>query len=379
MPPSLLRSGLFWSGALTFVVMGVVGALYGPALPALARGGGVALSEAGIIVSLHALGGLLALLAGAAFGGVTGRLSILAAVAGAGMIAVSGPWLLTLAGALVLGAGYGLTATVYNRRFLLRMGDRGPAMVGLLNAIFGIGSIAGPLLFVAAGGSVMLVYAALALAFVALLPIADAGSAEGPAPRDGLAEPGSPADDPALRSVLRRPLVLVLGALAVGVEAAAVGLGPSALIARGLTEREAALTASVFFAFFLLGRVALFWIAPRVPALRLLSGALAVSAVCMSLAAVTLPALFLALAGAAIGMAFPSYFVAAAGRYGTAERVASLVLASVYVGAVCVPALAALAMGAAGGDVLFSVLAVVSALAAVLTLAAMPRRAVQAG
>jgi len=379
MPPSLFRSGLFWSGALTFVVMGVVGALYGPALPALARGGGVALSEAGIIVSLHALGGLLALLAGAAFGGVTGRLSILAAVAGAGMIAASGPWVLTLAGALVLGAGYGLTATVYNRRFLLQMGDRGPAMVGLLNAIFGIGSIAGPLLFVSAGGSVAVVYGALALALVALLPIADAGASAVRAPDPAPTGPAVPAEDPAVGRALRRPLVLVLGALGVGVEAASVGLGPTALIARGLTEREAALTASVFFVFFLLGRIALVWIAPRVPGLRLLGLALTVAAVCLALAAVALPALFFALAGAAIGMIFPSYFVAASGRYGTEERVASLVLASVYVGAVCVPALAALAMGAVGGGALFGVLVGVAMLGAALTLAASPRRAVQAG
>jgi hypothetical protein len=361
MPPSLLRSGLFWSGALTFIVMGVVSAVYGPALPALARSGGVALAEAAILVSLHALGGLLALVAGAVLGGVTGRLAVGASLAGAVMIAMAGPWLLTMAGALVMGGGYGLTATVYNRRFLLQMGARGPAMVGLLNAIFGIGSIAGPLVLVALGGSVQLTYGLIAVALVAILPLADLGRPTAPNPD----RPASgPAGSAALTATLRRPAILGLGAAAIGIEAAVVGLGPAALIGLGLTEREAALTASAFFVMFLLGRLSLVWIAAMVPALRLLACALAAAAVCLAAATIAWPAVFFTLAGGAVGMFFPSYFVAGSDRYGTDERVASVILAAVYVGAVSIPAIGAVAMGAAGGAAFFGLLAVTGLAAA---------------
>lgn len=380
MPPSPFRSGLFWSGALVFVVMGVISAVYGPALPALARGGEVALAEAGVLVSLHALGGLLALIAGAVFGGVTGRLSVGAALLGAAMIAAAGPWVLTMAGALIMGAGYGLTATVYNRRMLVQMGARGPAMVGLLNATFGIGSIAGPLVLVAAGGSVTLTYGLIALALAAILPVADLGrdpaasvAGAGPVP----ARTGS--DPVSVRETLRRPAILGLGAVAIGIEAASVGLGPAALIALGLGEREAAFTASAFFALFLLGRLSLVWIAARIPALRLLALALASASACFAVATVAMPALFYTLAGGAVGLFFPAYFVAASGRYGTDERVGAVVLAAVYVGAAGVPAVAALAMGVAGGSALFALLAVVGVVAAGLVMLTRARPVSQPG
>jgi fucose permease len=376
MPSAVFRSGLFWSGTLTFIVMGVVNAVYGPALPALARSGGVALAEAGVLVSLHALGGLLALVAGALFGGVTGRIAVGAALVGSGLIALSGPWVLTMVGALVMGGGYGLIATVYNRRFLVQMGARGPAMVGLLNAIFGIGSIAGPLILVATGGSVHLTYGLIALALAALLPLADLGQSAAAAPAQSAPRfTGSGA----LTATLRRPTILGLGAAAVGIEAAAVGLGPAALIGLGLTEREAALTASAFFVAFLLGRLSLVWITAHVAALRLLAVALAAASACLAAATVAWPALFYALAGGAVGMFFPAYFVAGSDRYGTDERVASVILAAVYVGAVSIPATGAAVMGQAGGAAFFGMLAAMGLGAAGCTVLAALRPVHQPG
>jgi hypothetical protein len=246
-PAPSLRSRLFWSGTLTFIAMG----------------------------------GLAALIEGAVFGGLTGRLAVGVALAGACLIAVTGPWMLTMAGALLLGGGYAMTASVFNRRFLLEMGARGLA---------------------------------------------------------------------------------------------AVGLGPAALIARRLTEREAAFTASAFFVFLLLGRLSLVWLATRIPALWMLTLALPIAAGCMALANVASPAMFYALSGAAVGVIFPSYFVVASERYGTGDRVASIILVAVYVGAVSVPALAVLAMGRLGPGSLFGLLALFCVLAAGLALAAAAAR-----
>jgi fucose permease len=376
MPPAVFRSGLFWSGTLTFIVMGVVASVYGPALPALARGGDVALAEAGVLVSLHALGGLLALAAGAMLGGVTGRIAVGTALAGAALIVLSGPWAVTMLGALVLGGGYGLTATVYNRRFLVQMGPRGPAMVSLLNAIFGVGSIAGPLVLVGFGGSVPLTYGLIAVALAALLPLADRGQAVVVAP--AASAPGF-TGSAAVTATLRRPAILGLGAAAIGIESAAVGLGPAALIGLGLTEREAALTASAFFVAFLVGRLSLVWISAQVPALRLLALALVAASACLAAATVAWPALFYALAGGAVGMFFPAYFVAGSDRYGTDERVASVILAAVYVGAVSIPAVGAVVMGQAGGAAFLGVLAVMCMAAAGCTVLAALRPVHQPG
>ncbi|MCU0910774.1 MAG: hypothetical protein MUE98_05330, partial [Rhodobacteraceae bacterium] len=63
-----LRSGLFWTGSATFVLIGAAAALYGPALPAFARAFGLSVAEAGLLVSAHNMGGLVGLLASAALG-----------------------------------------------------------------------------------------------------------------------------------------------------------------------------------------------------------------------------------------------------------------------------------------------------------------------
>jgi fucose permease len=249
-------------------------------------------------------------------------------------------------------------------------------MVGLLNAIFGIGSIAGPLVLVALGGSVQLTYGLIAVALVAILPLADLGRPTAP----NAERPASgPTGSAALTATLRRPAILGLGAAAIGIEAAVVGLGPAALIGLGLTEREAALTASAFFVMFLLGRLSLVWIAALVPALRLLACALAAAAVCLAAATIAWPAVFFTLAGGAVGMFFPSYFVAGSDRYGTDERVASVILAAVYVGAVSIPAIGAVAMGAAGGAAFFGLLAAMGLAAAGCTVLAALRPVHQPG
>ena len=55
-------------------------------------------------------------------------------------------WWTTLFGAVVLGAGYGFVGAVVNRRFLTDLGAKGPSMVGIVNAIYGLGAIVGPFL-----------------------------------------------------------------------------------------------------------------------------------------------------------------------------------------------------------------------------------------
>jgi fucose permease len=338
-----LRSGLFWTGSAIFVLIGAAAALYGPALPAFARAFGISVAEAGLLVSAHNMGGLAGLLASALLGAVTARQSLLIIVAGAALVAAGFAWWLTLVGAVLLGVGYGLISAVLNRRFLTESGGDGPAMVGLLNAIFGIGAIGGPMLLLSVGGSPGLAFGIVAVAMLALVPFAG-GASEAPAAI-------------AHRRLLRSPGVLLLGAAAIGFEVSLIGLGPAALVGRGIAEADAARLASLFFAFFLASRVSLVWLAPRLRPLSLLAMAFAAGAVLAGAAAIAPPGLFFALAGASVGILFPTYFVAAAQALGTDARAAALTLAAGYVGAVLLPAAMSGLIGLHGAPVLFPALA----------------------
>jgi hypothetical protein len=331
-----LRSRLFWTGSASFVLIGAAVALYGPALPAFARQNGIGLAEAGLIVSAHNLGGLGGLAVSALFGIASARLALALLAAGAGLIAAGLGWPVTLAGAAVLGSGYAMVTAVFNRRFLLETGPRGPAMVGLLNAVFGFGAIGAPLMFVALGSAPGLAFGAVALAMAALVPLATPGPA------------GDPVQNLAAAPALRRPGVLLLGAAAVGLETALIGLGPAALVARGLDETGAAAMASAFFVCFLAARGALFWLAGRFPPLALLAAGFGLAGGFAALATALPPALFYVGIGAATGLLFPSYFVAATAHLGTGPRASALIVAAANIGAIVLPALAAGAIGLAG-------------------------------
>jgi hypothetical protein len=361
---ALLRSGLFWTGAASFMLIGVVLAFYGPALPALARAHGIGLAEAGAMISLHALGALAALVWTTLRGGASGRLAMGFLAAGAAAAALAPVWAAALAGAAAMGFGYGLTTVVFNRRFLTETGPHGPGMVGFLNATFAIGAIAGPLGFVAMGGAPGPAFGAVALAAAVLLPFAGGTGAPGPA---------AGGTGAALRALARRPGLFAVGALAVGTETALVGLGPSALAARGLTEVAAAQLLSGFFLAFLLVRTGLLWLAARMRAGLILALGLGLTGALLLAAAMLPPGPFFALSGAAVGVMFPAYFVAAAQALGSDERTAAMVIIPCQIGAVAGPALVAAVLAATGAAALFKVLAAVALAGALAALAALAR------
>jgi hypothetical protein len=134
---------------------------------------------------------------------------------------------------MVLGFGIGISTVIYNRRFLSRFGARGPSMVALLNAIFAAGAIGAPLVFVALGSNPQLAYLVVAaLAAVTFLVARDA-------PPVATAQGGGPFSP--------HPGILAFGAVAVGMEASLIGLGPVALIALGQSEAGAAQALSAFY------------------------------------------------------------------------------------------------------------------------------------
>lgn len=337
--------GLVAAGLISFVLMGAGQSLYGPAVPAFAREFGIGTGQAGLLVSAHwvgaALGVALMYLAGDR---VTPRMTLAAMAAGAGGIALGAGWWVTLAAAVLFGFGYGLATVIYNRRFLAVFGPRGPSMLAFLNAIFGIGAIGAPLVFVAIGGE-----PALAFAMVAVLAVATfvfARVAPAPAAAEGSAGPFRP-----------RLGIMGFGALAIGTEACLIGLGPTGLIARGVSEAGAAQLLSAFFAAFLVARLALVPLAGRVVPFVLLAASLSVVGACaLALAAGGPVWLFVAM-GAAAALFFPAFYMAGVAQMGVDARVAPVLVASGLVGGICAPLVMGAVMGAAGNGIFFALVA----------------------
>lgn len=358
-------SRLFVSGSLAFVLIGVLGAGYGVALPAFTRNFGLEPGAAGLILTTQAAGAVLAV-AAMTLGvrGLSARLAAALMAAGAAVVAVGLSWPATLAGASVAGAGFGLIAAHVNRAFLEGFGDRGSGMVGLVNAISGVGLIAGPLAYVQVGGSTLLLFGGIAVFAALLIPLLSGGAwdtAAGPAVA-GTIRP-------------RRLAILILNHLSVFLEAALAGFGVVALIALGWSEEAAARLASGYFASYLLGRLSLYWVARRVaPDWLFLIGTIGTSAAALA-AAAGLHAVGFVASGAFVGIAFPSFYVWASRLLGPDPRMqSSIVLAGLSGGAIGPLAFGAVLASAGMGMLFAAVAALGGALAVAILLVMGPAR-----
>ncbi|WP_128514392.1 MFS transporter [Tabrizicola thermarum] len=317
------NAGLLFAGIATFVMMGAGQSLYGPALPAFSRLFAVSLAEAGVLVSSHWVGCFLGVgfmyLRGAH---VTPRHALAMMAVGAALIAALAGWWLTIAGAAVFGAGYGMATAVFNPRVLRAFGAFGPSMLSMLNATFGIGAIAAPLIFVALGSDPRWSFGLTAALAVAVWLFA------GPAGRAQTAPEGQ------VRPFRPHWGIMAFGLVAIALEACLIGLGPSALIRAGIDEATAARLLSAFFVVFLLARVALMLVAHRIAAFVLFTGAIVVTAL-LALGAIHLsPAVFFVAIGAPAGLYFPGFYVTASGKMGEDLRVPPTIIASGLVGGI---------------------------------------------
>ena len=359
--------GLVLAGLFSFVLMGAGQSLYGPALPAFARDFGISTGQAGLLISLHWIGSALGVAVMYLRGDkVSPRHALAAMGIGALLVGMGVSWAATLAGALVLGSGYGASTVIYNRRFLMIFAARGPSMLAALNAIFGIGAICAPLVFVAIGsdpGIAFLGVAALtAVTFALAGPIA----------------PIAPVVAGTTGRFVVRPVILGFGALAIGTEACLIGLGPTALIAQGLTEAQAAELLSLFFVAFLGMRLALVAFAGRIPPFTLYLCAMAGAAVSAAGSAITgQPGWFIAIGGCA-GLFFPGYYMSGVRQMGEDRRVSPTLIAAGMAGGIAAPVLLSAVMAVAGDIAFFVVVAWVTALTALAATALRPRMAVAA-
>ncbi|MFM7446935.1 MAG: MFS transporter [Tabrizicola sp.] len=320
------HAGLLFAGVATFVMMGAGQALFGPALPVYVRDFSLSEGEAGLFVALLWVGCFLGVGLMYFKGAMIGPRHTLAVMAvGTGVMALGPNWVLTLLGGVLFGAGYGMATAVFNPRVMRAFGATGPSMLSLLNATFGVGAIAAPLVFVWLGSDPAWAFGIVALALVAIWLGA------GAAGREALAQTG------AVKAFRPHWGILAFGAVAIGMEASLAGLGPTALIRAGIAEGTASQLLSAFFVVFLLARVVLIFVAHRVQPFHLYMLAVGSAAV-FALGAVFLaPGPFFVAMGASTGLFFPGFYVTAAGKMGEDIRVPPTIVASGLVGAITTP------------------------------------------
>jgi fucose permease len=317
---------LLVTGLAAFLMMGMGQSVYGPALPAFSRSLGISEAQASLLISAHWIGCGLGVLAMFLAGPRIGPAPVLALMAaGAAGVAALAGLAATFAAAMLFGAGYGCLTVLINPRILRAFGTRGPAMVSLVNAVFGAGAIVAPLVFVWLGSDPSLSFALVAVvaAAVAFLALALPRGLGAPVRASGPFDP-------------RLPL-MVFPAAGIGCEALLIGLGPSALIAAGQSEVAAAEFLSAFFAAFLAARVGLIFTAHLMPAFAVYLGAMAGLALCSLVALLTLsPWAFVAM-GACAALLFPGFYVAATQLMGDDPRVSPTIIAAGLVGGIFLP------------------------------------------
>lgn len=338
------HAGLLFAGVATFVMMGAGQSLFGPALPVYVRDFSLTEGEAGLFVALLWVGCFLGVGLMYFKGALVGPRHTLAVMAiGTGLMALSPGWILTLVGGMVFGMGYGMATAVFNPRVMRAFGTRGPSMLSLLNATFGVGAIVAPLGFVWIGSDPRYAFGLVAAIILAIFLMA------GPAGREGVAPLGE------VKAFKPHWSILGFGLVAIGMEASLAGLGPTALIQAGIAEETAAQLLSAFFVVFLLARVVLIFIAHRVEPFLLYTLSVASAAVCALGAVFISPAVFFVAMGASAGVFFPGFYVTASGKMGEDIRVPPTIVASGLVGAICTPLLLA-PLSASLGDRGFFVL-----------------------
>ena len=359
------NAGLLLAGVASYVMMGAGQSMYGPALPAFARDLGLADAQAAWLISAHWVGCAL----GVGFmyvraTGVTPRMTAAVMAMGAALVAMGIGVVGTFLGALVFGAGYGAATVVFNPRVLRAFGARGTSMLSLLNASFGIGAIAAPLVFVWLGSAPELAFGVVAVLAALVWVFA------GPAGRNDVAPQARP--DTPFRP---RYGLLSFAVLGIGLEACLIGLGPTALIAAGVAEEDAARRLSAFFVTFLGARVALVFGAHLVAPFTLYLWAMALMGAFCAMAALFDPGVFFMLVGAPAAVIFPCFYVAASRVMGDDPRVPATIIAAGLIGGIAAPVLIGPAMADLGERGFFWVIAGVAgvvALAGLLTRRRLP-------
>ncbi|MEV5535922.1 MFS transporter [Saccharopolyspora shandongensis] len=324
-----------------FVLIGALQALYGPAIPAVRAAHGVSPAVAGLALSAHFVGGLLGVMAFHLACGRIGNRALLgwsyvAMALGAAVFAAAPQWPVALLGAFVAGLGYGAIDYGLNYLFAIGFGARSPAMLNLLNAFFGVGSILAPAVLAQLGPDgypqVFFVFALASAAVVVLVG--------GVREQRGTIKAVDRGAHLRSRSIAITGAFIVLYVLNMGMESGAGGWEPTHLTSAGYTVGAATTATAGYWLMMTVGR---FLVAPltlRWSEPAILTGSCAGMAVCLALAVVPPLAPFAyAGLGLFIGPVFPTGLPWLHRLVPDARRAGAYVIAASMLGGVAFPPL----------------------------------------
>lgn len=327
---SVKKNSLILVGSIiAFVLMGAGQSLMGPALPEFRQIFNLSVASASMAVTAQWVGALLGVIA-LFFGGQRDwtQLAFGLLVAGAALMALQVNWPLTLLGSLAFGAGYGASLALVNSRLLQAFEKTGPSMVSLVNALFGGGAIVAPLVFVALARNPELSFGILAAGLI--LPFLLSFFF----PPQRMTEKSTEGKRTSNISIP----TLWIGASGTAVEACLIGLGPVILVSASFSDSAAASALSLFFVFFLGGRIMLSFIGHRLPAAPMLIGGFVGGAVLLACAGSGIyPTLTYPIAGFFIGSIFPNFFVFGSNRMGKDAKTGSIIVTAALAGGVAGP------------------------------------------
>lgn len=291
------------AGFAVFLLLGIVIASYGPSIPHITQRFHVTVSVAGLIVSANFLGeviGLMALGLTHARWKLGRRLTAGTVVFGAGLLAAAAAptWPLVLLAVFVLGVGAGGLVVLVNLFYATRYGRRSPAMLGLVNTAYGVGTFLGPALVALTRGYsiVFAVVGAGVLVCVVFL-------------RRAVDEETPPEVAPPELSARTLGLVATFALMLFVYEGLEAGVGTweaTDLISLGWTAQFAAGATSVYWGAFTIGRVLTAPLAVQLSPQRILVPAFIIGALLLlGIRAGVAPPLMFALVGLCAAPVFP--------------------------------------------------------------------------
>src|SRR5690606_1819015 len=185
------------AAAAAFLLLGAVVALYGPLFPQLRERFGVGLDEVGAVISAHFLGSFVTVItAGVALRPFGYRAVLIGGsallVVGLGLLAVAPSWPLFVTGPALGGLGFGAVQVAVNLLVARTFETQAASALNLVNAVFGLGALAAPLLITLFAPRLGWPIGALAaLALVVLVALARLERYPSPPPRvSGASGPG---------------------------------------------------------------------------------------------------------------------------------------------------------------------------------------------
>lgn len=356
------------AGFAIFLLLGAAQALYGPTLPSVRTAFGLSTATAGWTIGIHYSGSvagvLLSFLLQARLR-ASSRLAVgvVLVALGAVSFAVIHAWPWALAGVLCIGLGYGILVVVVNTLVAAGFGDRSGALLILVNSAFGLGAVAGPLLYgLVCSGSFRPAFLVVGILTAFILPLA-------------WAVPTRTAHEPQATAETHGGFPLALAGfvflflLYTALETDTGGWMATNLVFHGYSQAAAAGLTAAFWGALTVGRLLSIPISLRLSSLQMIAGAL-LGVIVLALAANV--AMLTAIAYISIGLLLAPIFPLAFGWMDLAlpgaRGAASFALLGALAGGLIFPLAVGRIIGATTPDVLPLALTALAALCLIVSL-----------